>query len=623
MSTGWMDSLVETYDRCIKDPDTRTEDVPLVPICHTINNAQITVTIRDGRFVSAEAIPKDDQMTIIPCTEDSAARTSGPSPHPLDDKLIYLAGNLSKYRKISKSFAESHALYMDQLKRWTEYDPTNKKLSSLYSYLASDSLMDDLISSGILILGDDGMLADKASAPDAKMFSVAKIADQGDAFVRWAIDAGEPCIDTWTDESLVESWISFMGSQEGEVGLCYITGEIVPLAQKHPSKIRNSGDGAKIISGNDTSGFTFRGRFETPDQACGIGFQASQKMHAALRWLIGRQGYSRGEFTIVAWTVTGEKVSSPSDDLAAELGFEDDNVSSWTNAVAAQHLNNRIRGYNSEIIGKEVTILCLDSATSGKGRIAVTYFRRELGDELIGQLEKWHKSCAWIHRYAKAKGSDGEEKRIVFIGAPAPKDIAMAAYGSRADDRIIATVVKRILPCILDGERIPRDIEESVVRRACNPVSMETWEWAKTLSIACSVFKQCSGGRYEMVLEKERTSRDYLYGRLLAIADLMEGSALRSAGESRQTTAIRLMQRFSEFPYTTWKDIELSLVPYAARLGPKAGYYEKKIAEVMDLFEGDDFRDNSKLSGEFLLAYHCQREDQFKKKEDNVETEEE
>ena len=126
-----------------------------------------------------------------------------------------------------------------------------------------------------------------------------------------------------------------------------------------------------------------------------------------------------------------------------------------------------------------------------------------------------------------------------------------------------------------------------------------------------------------MVLEKERTSRDYLYGRLLAIADLMENAALRSAGESRQTTAIRLMQRFSEFPYSTWKDIELSLVPYAARLGSKAGYYEKKITEIMDLFEGDDFRNNSKLSGEFLLAYHCQREDQFKKKENNVEIEEE
>ena len=40
------------------------------------------------------------------------------------------------------------------------------------------------------------------------------------------------------------------------------------------------------------------------------------------------------------------------------------------------------------------------------------------------------------------------------------------------------------------------------------------------------------------------------------------------------------------------------------------------------MFEGDDFRDNSKLSGEFLLAYHGQREDQFRKKEDKNKTEE-
>ena len=119
-----------------------------------------------------------------------------------------------------------------------------------------------------------------------------------------------------------------------------------------------------------------------------------------------------------------------------------------------------------------------------------------------------------------------------------------------------------------------------------------------------------------MVLEKDRHSRDYLYGRLLAVADLLEGAALRDAGENRQTTAIRLMQRFSEFPYTTWKDIELALVPYRARLGAKANYYDSRISEIMDMFDGDEFRDNSKLSGEFLLAYHCQREEHFRKKEE-------
>ena len=125
-----------------------------------------------------------------------------------------------------------------------------------------------------------------------------------------------------------------------------------------------------------------------------------------------------------------------------------------------------------------------------------------------------------------------------------------------------------------------------------------------------------------MTLEKERKSRDYLYGRLLAIADLLERTALRDAEKDRQTTAIRLMQRFSEFPYSTWKDIELALIPYMARLGVKSNYYMSKISEIMDMFEGDDFRDNTKLDGEFLLAYHCQIEDHFRKKEETKEKEE-
>jgi CRISPR-associated protein Csd1 len=82
------------------------------------------------------------------------------------------------------------------------------------------------------------------------------------------------------------------------------------------------------------------------------------------------------------------------------------------------------------------------------------------------------------------------------------------------------------------------------------------------------------------------------------------------------------MQRFSEFPYTTWADIELALVPYKARLGKMAAYYESEISKIMDMFNGDDFRNNKKLSGEFLLAYHCQKEEHYRgKKEDNKEEE--
>ena len=116
-----------------------------------------------------------------------------------------------------------------------------------------------------------------------------------------------------------------------------------------------------------------------------------------------------------------------------------------------------------------------------------------------------------------------------------------------------------------------------------------------------------------MTLETDRRTRDYLYGRLLAIAEHIEGLALHVAGEKqRDTSAARMMQRFSDRPYSTWRIIELALVPYKTRLrASRGGFLFKKellMDEVMGMFLCDDFTQDAPLSGEFLLAYHCQRQ---------------
>ncbi|WP_157844226.1 type I-C CRISPR-associated protein Cas8c/Csd1 [Candidatus Methanomethylophilus sp. 1R26] len=199
------------------------------------------------------------------------------------------------------------------------------------------------------------------------------------------------------------------------------------------------------------------------------------------------------------------------------------------------------------------------------------------------------------------------------------------AYGNRSDTqkKIEEKSIMRILECIMNEGNMPGDIAECAVRRCSNPLSFKgIADWRNNLSIACSAYNGYTGGKYKMTLEKDRKTRDYLYGRLLAMADLLESSALRKTNEDRQTTAIRYMQRFSEFPYTTWEDIELALVPYKARLGKMVSYYESEISKIMDMFEGDDFRNNKKLSGEFLLAYHCQREEHFRGKNTDNEEEE-
>jgi CRISPR-associated protein Csd1 len=129
-----------------------------------------------------------------------------------------------------------------------------------------------------------------------------------------------------------------------------------------------------------------------------------------------------------------------------------------------------------------------------------------------------------------------------------------------------------------------------------------------------------------MSLDETRTTRDYLYGRLLAIADNIEDLALRVADENRDTNAAQLMQRFADNPFTTWRTLELKLQPYITRLRSKLtkalSRRQRLLDDVMGLFRVDvqgvsEFTYNSKLSGEFLLAYHVQRAVLIPKKPNN------
>ena len=125
-----------------------------------------------------------------------------------------------------------------------------------------------------------------------------------------------------------------------------------------------------------------------------------------------------------------------------------------------------------------------------------------------------------------------------------------------------------------------------------------------------------------MALETERTSRDYLYGRLLAIADRIEEHAIYIMGENRDSTSARLMQRFADRPYQTWLTIELSLTPYLSRLRTmekEKGFFikmSKLMDEVMSAFQVNDYKSNERLSGEFLLGFHCQRRALWQKNPD-------
>ena len=116
-----------------------------------------------------------------------------------------------------------------------------------------------------------------------------------------------------------------------------------------------------------------------------------------------------------------------------------------------------------------------------------------------------------------------------------------------------------------------------------------------------------------MALDEVRKTRSYLYGRLLAVAENIERFALDQAGETRDTSASRYMQRFADNPVQTWLTISKNLKPYETRLRGKdstVGFLKSRqdiIDQIGDLFETDDFIKSGRLDGEFLLGYYCQR----------------
>jgi CRISPR-associated protein Csd1 len=488
------------------------------------------------------------------------------------------------------------------------------KLNAILRYVERRQVAGDLVREQILAVDPEGKLlkewsGDKASAP--AIFRAIQTGQAPEAaFVRWRVEGDTEASGTWEDDALVSAWMAYYQQNQSKRGYCMVTGQERSLAVQHPAKLRHGGDKAKLISSNDTNGYTFRGKFLDADEAVTVAFEVTQKAHNALRWLIQNdQAYRSGDPAVVSWAVSGKPLPDPFENTLELFGHApaagEQNEKADTAQAFALRLARAIKGYRAKLDPTdEIVVMGLDSATPG--RMGITFYRELKGSEFLDRIESRHREYAWPQNF-------GKESR--FIGAPAPRDIAEAAYGRRLDEKLRKATVERLLPCIVDRVRVPRDLVITTTLRATNRAGLENWDWEKCLGIACALFKGHYIERnYQMALEQDRNSRDYLYGRLLAIADNIEDYALSLSGEKRDTTAARLMQRFADRPASTWRNIAMALRPYMTRLRANeksAGFLVKRerlLDEVTTAFERTDFTSDARLTAEFLLGYHCQRQ---------------
>ncbi len=613
---GYMQILHETYEKSRAFVGKKDErGFILIPIAHSIQNAQIEIVLGlSGEWKSARKVEKAEAVTIIPVTEDSGSRSSGITPHPLCDKLCYLAGDYATYCHRKKA-DEFYPIYIKQLQRWVE-SGCHEFVTAIYTYLKKGRLVRDLMETGILVLNESGLLAD-----DVKIEGII----QEDAFIRFRIqdESVAGLGEVWREPALYNNYIEYYIKQLDRMDLDYITGKYIPVSEKHPSKIRNSGDKAKLISSNDSSGFTYRGRFASKEEAVSVGYIPSQQAHNVLRWLIERQGYRKYEMCIVTWNPEMEQVPDWVQGNTLDIAYGGQKEPKLIlGENYADQVSLAIQGRYSQFQdpSKNIVVMSLESGTLG--RLSVTYFQQMKGSDFLNNLIYWHTTCCWPMIDAKTNHPGH------FPIAPEPVEIIKAAYGVerndflQVDERLMKDAFRRLMPCIIKGKRIPKDIVNSAFENAIRPMGYGSFNRRKVLNIACALIRKYNldrsnkKGEYDdMSLDRTREVPDYLYGRLLAVYHKMEYDTFTEEEKGkRETNAERYCPLMVRDPEKTWLVLQKKIKPYRRKLALKSLiYYDKEIQQISDLFN-PNIKKVGKLGQEFLIAYNCQLADMWRSK---------
>jgi CRISPR-associated protein Csd1 len=604
--------LVKVYDHNQAqagkfEQDHFGKEFTLLPTSHVSVGVQLEVTIDlHGNFKNASVVGKDENTTVIPATIKSANRSSSPEAHPLQDKIKYVAGDYGQYMPTDKKAAIYRTSYMTLLGEWAVSSQKHSRIVAIYQYQQKNCLLGDLIHKGLIVPNDKGQL----SAKDKNLY------------VRFNVYDDNPRV-LWQDQSVFQAWIDFYATKlvvEQPVEIDYLTGDTVPTTKLSEKNINPATSGAKLISANDSSNFTYRGLF-LDDEFYSVGYEASQKMAHALKWLIQRQGLKSDTRVFLFWTDGSEEnkkvaasasmiFNGPLSFLKSAVKEKKSKVAPETGVSIAKSYNERLLGMVSHLTTTEsVHMMFLDAATTG--RMATVYYNFMASDTFKKNLQVWGENCGIVI-----------DKRV---WTPTANQLVRSAYMQGAGGQRFDTVKKhatsRLLIAIMSAQPVSGDLILAIYRKLLRPQGYRTQgqldlkRWQNDLYNFSAVLNyNQKGGSAGMTLNQNETDRSYLFGRLLAIADAIETQSFSSrqyqndSVTSRLTTAKRFITNFAEQPALTWQRIFQSMNrSYLKHLTEASRtYFDLQMEQIMSDFKDGDYTD-APLKPNYLKGYADQR----------------
>lgn len=365
-----------------KDGDADAAKEALIPYGHTTLPVSLSVLLDANGCI--RGVAKIKSTIIIPCTEESMGRTIKPVPHPLFDQLQYVDSERSP---------EKTSMYLQQLAKWKGDDA---KLEAVFKCVSEHSISEAAAHYGVELTDKD----DKAG-------------------VRFEVQIGLEDSDLSNDVDIRNRWIAYLQRSQHKLGKDVFGEDLYTPTTNFPKKIVSSDANAKLLSANDSTNFTFRGRFSSKEQALLVDSASSQKINSTLRWLVNNHGTLTGNQAIVVWAIKRPEEKPVLNPQSGSFDFDDflspiadeskalhDDISDALNATNVQYakiFSRVLRGYEgAEDLKKHndpMVVVILDAATTG--RLGVTFYCELQKDEYIKRILQWHVDAAWPLTFLK------------------------------------------------------------------------------------------------------------------------------------------------------------------------------------------------------------------------------
>ncbi|HHU65475.1 type I-C CRISPR-associated protein Cas8c/Csd1 [Streptococcus sp.] len=622
-------SLLHAYESAEKADlvDSQSQEKNrLLPIYHSSlkSNGKNIISIsldKKGNFIKADFL-SDGEIIIYPVTFDSMARSGkDPAPHPLVDKLSYYVfdKNQSQYDS-----------YHNQLKNWIQ-SCQDEQVKAYLSLIQKFILRSDFLS---LIL--HSLFGEEVKQENLKVVNGKKTLDLSSCFIEFAVDnfIDQSTISVTNYKALHEDYIKYVDTLEGQMVVCNISGRKEPLATKHRGLLGN----AKLISvSNNTE--MYKGRFKEREDVFTVGTKTSEKIHLMLKFLLENDHTNTwlgGAQYLVNW-FDDDLTNDSQLDITIPIIEEVDEWSTIPSTVITERKsvpfyigetnrqisNSFVRGVKQFNNDSNYYVAIINKTSNG--RISLKYYREIAASRLLENLNSWQNDYSW--EFSKKGGG-------YYLKTPSFDEIIKVTYGVDRErfleidnDSFRSVQYQQLVTALLDGQEIPlaivKKLESNLKQRYKYPN-----HWYQVQQVSLAILHKQNGRNFSPMLNHEIQDRDYLFGRLLAIYELLETQRYKIDGDSQErvTNAERYWTAYTGQPAKMMNHLENKVKPYEEALKlNRPGIFNKlnnERREVIELlsskFMTKDF--NQPLDYKFIFGYYAEKKYFYTKQ--NKESEE-